>query len=591
MHQIRNDYLATGAFTFSGGFGGEFALAGLNYRINRLITSRTESLTFEGFVLFTYPWENVGLGYRPIFLAVFLKTVSESMDPHMLKNSHRPDILLTGATGYVGGRLLHLLEQQDRAVRCLSRRPESLIDDCGESTEIVAGDVLKPESLDRALQGIETAYYLVHSMGASDDFEETDRRAAEYFADACTRQGVKQIIYLGGLGNPDHNLSKHLRSRQEIGNILRKSSASVIEFRASIIIGSGSLSFEMIRALVERLPVMICPKWVRVLAQPIAIEDVLAYLIEALDIPKDESNVFEIGGPDQLSYGEIMQRYAKKRGLRRLMIPVPLLTPYLSSLWLGLVTPLYSRVGRKLVESLRNPTLVSSNLAERYFKVRPRSTDDAIARALVHEDKEFAETRWSDAFSAAGEQRSWGGVRFGSRVVDSRTRQVDVAATDAFRPIRRIGGKTGWYYGNWLWKVRGFMDLLVGGVGVRRGRRDPNNLRVGDALDFWRVEKYEPDHLLRLAAEMKVPGRAWLEFEVTREGDGPCTVRQTASFDPVGLFGLAYWYAMYPLHQFVFAGMLNNICLAAKSEQQPAVPAVPPNEPVAHANTAQKIEV
>lgn len=509
----------------------------------------------------------------------------------MLQNSHRPAILLTGATGYVGGRLLHLLERRGLPVRCLSRRPESLVDGCGELTEVVAGDVLEPSSLDSALKGIETAYYLVHSMGASDDFEETDRRAAENFANACTRQGVKQIVYLGGLGNPDHNLSKHLRSRQEIGNILRKSSASVIEFRASIIIGSGSLSFEMIRALVERLPVMICPKWVRVLAQPIAIEDVLAYLLEALDLPKDESNVFEIGGPDQISYGEIMQRYAKKRGLWRLMIPVPLLTPYLSSLWLGLVTPLYSRVGRKLVESLRNPTLVSSNLAERYFEVRPRSTDDAIARALVHEDKEFAETRWSDAFSAGGEQRSWGGVRFGSRVVDSRTRELDVTAADAFRPIRRIGGKTGWYYGNWLWKVRGFMDLLVGGVGVRRGRRDPENLRVGDALDFWRVEKYEPDHLLRLAAEMKVPGRAWLEFEVTREGDGPCTVRQTASFDPVGLFGLAYWYAMYPLHQFVFAGMLNNICLAAKADQTQEETVPPRSESMAQTNPVQKIEV
>lgn len=489
------------------------------------------------------------------------------MEKHMLRNSHRPTVLLTGATGYVGGRLLPLLEERGLAVRCLSRRPERLQESVGELTEAVAGDVFDEDSLDRALRGIETAYYLVHSMGATDDFEEMDRKAAENFASACTRQGVKQIVYLGGLGNPDHNLSKHLRSRQEIGNILRKSTASVIEFRASIIIGSGSLSFEMIRALVERLPVMICPKWVRILAQPIAIEDVLAYLLEAIDLPKDESNVFEIGGPDQISYGEIMQRYARQRKLRRVMIPVPLLTPYLSSLWLGLVTPLYSRVGRKLVESLRNPTLVSSNLAERYFKVRPRSTDEAVARALVNEDQEFAETRWSDAFSSGGSQRSWGGTRFGSRVVDSRTKTVKLPAAQAFRPIERIGGETGWYYGNWLWKIRGFMDLLVGGVGVRRGRRDPDHVRVGDALDFWRVEKIEANHLLRLAAEMKVPGRAWLEFEVTPEDDGTCTVRQTAIFDPVGLFGLVYWYAMYPLHQFVFAGMLNNICEAAQRDQ------------------------
>jgi uncharacterized protein YbjT (DUF2867 family) len=472
-----------------------------------------------------------------------------------------PKILLTGATGYVGGRLLPLLEERGVPVRCMTRHPGRLTGMVGEQTEVVAGDVLDEASLDRALQGIETAFYLIHSMGAAHDFEEMDRAAALNFARACTRQKVKRIVYLGGLGNPDHNLSKHLRSRQEIGNILRTSTANVVEFRASIIIGSGSLSFEMIRALVERLPVMICPRWVRVLAQPIAIEDVLAYLVEVLDLPEDETIVFEIGGPDQISYGEIMQRYARQRGLRRLMIPVPLLTPYLSSLWLGLVTPLYSRVGRKLVESLRNPTLISNNVADRYFSVRPRSTDQAIARALVNEDKEFAETRWSDAFSSAGEQESWGGVRFGSRLVDSRTEKVAATAAEAFRPIRRIGGDTGWYYGNWLWKVRGFLDLLVGGVGVRRGRRHPDQLRVGDAVDFWRVERIEENRLLRLAAEMKVPGRAWLEFEVTEE-DGISTVRQTALFDPVGLFGLVYWYTMYPLHQFVFAGMLRNICRA-----------------------------
>ncbi len=470
-------------------------------------------------------------------------------------------ILLTGATGYVGGRLLPQLEERGLPVRCITRQPERLRGVAAPETEVVAADVLDEASLVAALENVETAYYLIHSMGTGDDFEQTDRRAAIHFANACTRHGVKRIIYLGGLGNPDHKLSKHLRSRQEIGNILRTSSSNVIEFRASIIIGSGSLSFEMIRALVERLPVMICPKWVRVLAQPISIEDVLSYLIAAVERPIDETIVFEIGGPDQLSYGEIMNRYAAQRGLTRWMIPVPLLTPYLSSLWLGLVTPIYSRVGRKLVDSLRNPTLVSNNLANRYFSVRPRSTDLAIARALINEDCTFAETRWSDAFSAGGEQKSWGGVRFGSRLVDSRTRQVSAGIQQTFDPIRRLGGETGWYYGNWLWKVRGFIDLLIGGVGVRRGRRNPNQLRVGDALDFWRVEKFEDHKLLRLVAEMKVPGRAWLEFEVTHE-DGISTVRQTAIFDPIGLFGLAYWYALYPLHQLVFAGMLRNICRA-----------------------------
>jgi hypothetical protein len=339
----------------------------------------------------------------------------------------------------------------------------------------------------------------------------------------------------------------------------------VVEFRASIVIGSGSLSFEMIRALVERLPIMICPKWVQVKAQPIAIEDLLAYLLAARDLPDGRSQVYEIGGPDQVSYGEIMQEYARQRGLRRWMIPVPLLTPYLSSLWLGLVTPLYARVGRKLVESLRNPTLVSNNLARSVFAVSPRSTHDAIARALVNEDREFAETQWSDAISSAGTGRSWGGARFGSRLVDSRTITVRVPPEAAFAPIRRIGGQTGWYYGNWLWSLRGFLDLLVGGVGVRRGRRDPEQLHVGDALDFWRVEIYEPSSRLRLHAEMKLPGRAWLQFEVT-PCEGGSTIRQTALFDPLGVFGLLYWYGIYPLHQFVFAGMLRNLAKAAESK-------------------------
>jgi hypothetical protein len=322
---------------------------------------------------------------------------------------------------------------------------------------------------------------------------------------------------------------------------------------------------------VERLPVMICPRWVQVKAQPIAIEDLLAYLVAALDLPIGPPQVYEIGGPEQVSYGQIMQEYARQRGLRRWMIPIPLLTPYLSSLWLGLVTPLYARVGRKLVESLKNPTLVSNNLAHTTFAIGPRPLKDAIARALVNEDHEFAETRWSDALSSAGEPRVWGGERFGSRLVDSRTVTVAVAPEQAFAPIRRIGGKTGWYYGNWLWSVRGFLDLLIGGVGVRRGRRNPESVQVGDPLDFWRVEVYEPPKRLRLHAEMKLPGRAWLEFEVT-----PCEqgseIRQTAIFDPLGLLGLLYWYGIYPLHQFVFAGMLRNIARAAMNSDKAPSP-------------------
>ena len=476
-------------------------------------------------------------------------------------------ILLTGATGYVGGRLRPLLESAGYDVRCTSRRPDALRSTVGEGTEVVQADVLDRDSLAGAMEGVDTAYYFVHSMGSQADFEDEDRIAAQNFTNAARDAGVRRIIYLGGLGNPDANLSKHLRSRQETGDVLRSSGVQVIELRASIIIGSGSLSFDMVRALVERLPVMICPKWVHVLAQPIAIEDVLAYLLEAIELPGGDSVIFEIGGPDQVSYGQIMKEYARQRGLRRLMIPVPLLTPYLSSLWLGLVTPLYARVGRKLVESLKNTTVVSNNLANTAFSVRPRSLPEAISRALANEDQEFAATRWSDALSSAGEHKSWGGTRFGARLVDSRVAHVDAEPAKAFAPIQRIGGKTGWYYGNRLCQIRGLLDLLVGGVGVRRGRRDPEHLHVGDALDFWRLEKIDPGRLLRLQAEMKVPGRAWLEFEVTDDESG-AAVRQTAIFDPVGLSGMAYWYALSPLHQFVFAGMLRNIARVATQAER-----------------------
>ena len=476
-------------------------------------------------------------------------------------------LLLTGATGYIGGRLLTLLQQRQVRVRCLTRRPQALRGRINQSTDIVEGNVLDPTSITSALKGVEIAYYFVHSMGDNYDFESQDRMAAENFAKAATKAGVRLLIYVGGLGNPDEKLSKHLRSRQETGDILRAHHARVIEFRASIVIGSGSLSFEMIRALVERLPIMICPRWVQVKAQPIAIEDLLTYLMAAAELPEGASQIYEIGGPDQVSYGELMQEFARQRKLKRWMIRVPFLTPYLSSLWLGLVTPLYARIGRKLVESLRNPTLVSNNLAESVFSVRPRGVHDAIARAIVNEDHEFAETRWSDALSSAGNAQAWGGNRFGSRLVDSRTVTVNVPPEQAFAPIRRIGGRTGWYYGNWLWSVRGFMDLLIGGVGVRRGRRDPENLRVGDPLDFWRVEIFEPSRRLRLYAEMKVPGRAWLEFEVS-----PCEhgsiIRQTAIFDPLGLAGLIYWYGIYPLHQRIFAGMLMNLAAAANTTLQ-----------------------
>jgi len=483
-----------------------------------------------------------------------------------------PRILLTGATGYVGGRLLATLERQGRAVRCLARRPEALAWRVRPGSEVVAGDCLAPETLTPAFSGIDTAVYLVHSMGAGESFAERDRQAARNFAAAAAAGGVRRIVYLGGLGHAGEDLSPHLRSRHETGELLRASGVPVVELRASIVIGSGSLSFEMVRALVERLPVMVCPRWVRVRTQPIAIEDLVDYLVAAIDLAADDSRIYEIGGPDVVSYADIMREYARQRGLRRALLPVPLLTPRLSSLWLGLVTPLYARVGRTLVASIRNATVVGSDRAARDFSIRPRNLSEAIARARSLEDAEMRATRWSDARSSAGLAGGGAAARFGTRIVDSRATLVAASPERAFRPIRRIGGATGWYCGNLLWKVRGWLDLAVGGVGLRRGRRDPEQLRPGDALDFWRVEAVEPDRLLRLAAEMKLPGRAWLQFEVTPRGGAGAEIRQTAIFDPAGLGGLVYWYALYPVHAWIFGGMLRRIArraLAAPGEGAP----------------------
>jgi len=466
-------------------------------------------------------------------------------------------ILLTGATGYVGGRLLRALEAAGDRVRCLSRHPEALSERVAQTTEVVKGDVLDPGSLARAMVGVHSAYYLVHSMASANSFEAEDRLAANAFALAARAAGVNRIIYLGGLGSGS-DLSAHLRSRQEVGRILRESGVPTIEFRAAIVIGSGSASFEMIRALVEKLPVMITPRWVNTSTQPIAVEDVIAYLKQVLDLEINGSRVIEIGGADQVTYLDLMKEYARQRGLKRWMIPVPVLSPRLSSLWLGLVTPVYARVGRELVDSLRNETIVRDESANDLFSIRPLGPREALKRALTNEDREFAETRWSDAFSSVSCSPQWGGVAFGRRIVDSRTVRVSCAPPAAFRSIEQLGGRTGWYYGDWLWRVRGLLDLLFGGAGMRRGRRDPDRLFVGDTLDFWRVEEIQADTLLRLAAEMRLPGRAWLQFEVKPDGSGS-VVRQTAIFDPAGVFGQLYWYLLYPVHQFVFAGMLRGI--------------------------------
>jgi uncharacterized protein YbjT (DUF2867 family) len=472
-------------------------------------------------------------------------------------------VLLTGATGYIGGRLLARLQNQGARVRCMARHPEHLAGRVAARTEVVAGDVFDADSLRSALQGVDTAFYLVHSMSDAKEFAARDRQAAHNFATAALTCGVRRIIYLGGLGEPG-NLSLHLESRQEVGRILRDSGVQTVELRASIIIGSGSLSFEMVRSLVEKLPVMTTPSWVRSLAQPIGVEDVLEYLLESMDVRDEGSRVFEIGGAERASYGEIMREYARQRGLRRWIVPVRVLTPRLSSLWLGLVTPVYARVGKALIEGVRNDTVVNDDSARSHFRVRPRGLAESMARALRNEDRDFAETRWSNALSSSGNDLpSYGGVRFGSRIVDSRTVDVRLEPAEVFEPIQHIGGKIGWYYANNLWRLRGFLDLLVGGVGMRRGRTHPTQIAIGDALDFWRVEAFEPDRLLRLRAEMKVPGRAWLQFEVQRIGSGS-RIRQTALFDPRGVAGILHWYGLYVIHALIFSGMLRGIVHAAR---------------------------
>lgn len=478
-------------------------------------------------------------------------------------------IILTGATGYIGGRLLPRLLAAGYKVRCIVRSPENVVKLHHQDLSVVKGDLMEAVSLGGAFEGGDVAYYLAHSLGSTADFEDREYRCAQNFAREAKRAGIRRIIYLGGLGSGD-DLSPHLKTRQHVGRILRESGIQTIEFRASIVIGSGSLSFEIVRALVDRLPIMITPRWVRSRAQPIAIEDVLDYLFEACELDLGESRVFEIGGPDVVSYMGIMQEYQRQRGVRRIMIPVPFLTPRLSSLWLGLVTPVYARIGRKLIDSIEHDTLVEDNAALSVFSVKPRGMVEAVRRALVNEDKEFAETRWSDALSAAGEARQWGGVRFGSRLIDSRSLTIPCVAEKAFEPIRTIGGQRGWYFATWAWKLRGFLDLLCGGVGVRRGRVSEYDLSVGDTVDFWRVEAVEPNRRLLLRAEMKVPGRAWLQFEV-EERDGNSTIRQTAIFDPVGVFGLLYWYSLYPVHCLIFSGMLRKIGERASSVEQGVV--------------------
>lgn len=483
-------------------------------------------------------------------------------------NDHR--ILVTGATGYIGGRLVKRLLEEGYHVTAMARslgklgcRPWA----AHPNITLVKADVMDPASLDQALTGCDSAYYLVHSMtpGAK-DFADADRIAAGHFSEAASRQGVGRIIYLGGLGEEDDpGLSKHLRSRLEVARILEQGRAAVTFLRAALIIGSGSASFEIMRYLTERLPVMITPRWVRTECQPIAVSNVIEYLAGCLAHPETAGQTYDIGGPDILTYEQMFQVYAKAAGLRpRLIIPVPLLTPHLSSLWINFVTPIPTVLAKPLVLGLRNRVVCRDNRIREIIPQRLLSFGEAVDLALDRIRQMEVETCWSDAgFQPPPEWLDCGDAPYAGGTLRGLTYSIRICAgpKEVWPVLARLGGETGWYYGDGLWRLRGFLDRLIGGVGLRRGRRHPTQIREGDALDFWRVLAVEPDRKLRLLAEMKVPGEALLEFELRPFGaNGEHTeLIEKSRFLPRGLWGLAYWYATYPLHVLIFKGMLEAI--------------------------------
>ena len=486
--------------------------------------------------------------------------------------------LVTGATGYVGGRLVPQLRKAGWRVRVLARSPEKLRDvPWVNDVEIVSGDATDPEALARAMDGVFVAYYLLHSLQHGKELEDAEQRVATAFANAARESHVQRIVYLGGLA-PDlahAQMSPHMRSRVHVGRILQASGVPTIELRASVIIGSGSASFEMLRYITERLPAMVTPRWVRTKTQPIAIRDVLRYLVLAADVPPEVNRAFEIGGPEVLTYQQMMDRYAKVAGLpKRIILPINVLSPELSSHWVNLVTPVPRAIARPLVQSLRHPAVCKEHDIAQWIPDPPEGLltfDDAVRLALTRVREANVTTRWTNASvpGAPSEPLSsdpdWAG---GSLYTDVREVQTKASPAALWTALERIGGEAGWYGAQPLWWARGFLDRMVGGVGLRRGRRDPNHLAVGDAVDFWRVEERIPNEVLRLRAEMKMPGKAWLEFTIIPNSTGGATLRQRAVYWPKGISGHGYWWSVAPFHAFVFPPMARHIVTYAEGLPQ-----------------------
>ena len=489
-------------------------------------------------------------------------------------------VLVTGASGYIGGRLVPELLDAGHEVTCVARTPAKLDDlPWRDRVDVVRADAGDAASLASAMAGCSAAYYLLHSMGTSGDetFSDRDRTLAETFRDAAADAGLEQVVYLGGLGSDeDPDLSPHLTSRHEVGAVLATGPVPVTELRAAVIIGSGSASFEMLRHLTEVLPVMIAPRWVRTRCQPIAIRDVLVYLVGVLGRREAMGRILEVGGPDVCTYNGLMDVYAEVAGLkRRRVLPVPVLTPSLSSHWIGLVTPIPSGLARPLVESLTNEVVVRDRAIESIVPHAPMPFRDSIERALERMRELEVATTWAGAELSGRSPAdpmptdpSWSG---GVVLSDVKQVHADAPPSAVYATVTGIGGSRGWYVAELLWSVRGVIDQLMGGPGMRRGRRHPDDLRVGDPLDFWRVEELVPDTLMRLRAEMHVPGRAWLEYSIQPEGSGTRLV-QSARFHPRGLWGRLYWYSLLPFHALIFGRLAARLAAAAEGREPPTGP-------------------